>query len=221
MALCFAVLSWTLCLQIFGNPEVPRNYRILQVVGRAPEFKPFTMAKLPAGGALGPKDLYSLCVSQSKHALDELNVALLKNYLAKCSSTKMLKFVEGEYQLESVRPLGRSDFLSRGVGLRLRSMVKPDEFTPPTAFPVVLDVLVPTDASPNESVIGQTFELTRKPHALALIHLRMIRQQDEPAVCVTAVPIAATKLPFGGQDSPPWQVLAHGTVQLEADQPLF
>ena len=36
LALCFAVVSWMVCLHVFGNPEIPRNYEILRKIGRLP-----------------------------------------------------------------------------------------------------------------------------------------------------------------------------------------
>jgi Entner-Doudoroff aldolase len=48
MALCFAVASWLVCLEVFGNPEVPRNYEILRSIGRVPELKLFPAEQ--AGG---------------------------------------------------------------------------------------------------------------------------------------------------------------------------
>jgi hypothetical protein len=59
LALCFAVVSWTVCLHVFGNPEMPRNYEILRKIGRLPELKRYTVLDVPNGNLLDPKGLYS------------------------------------------------------------------------------------------------------------------------------------------------------------------
>ena len=52
LALCFAVASWLVCLEVFGHPEVPRNYEILRRIGRLPELKLFPAGDLPDGVTL-------------------------------------------------------------------------------------------------------------------------------------------------------------------------
>ncbi len=58
LALCFAIVSWFICLQVFGNPEMPRNYEFLKKLGRLPELKRYTVLDVPNGNALSPSELY-------------------------------------------------------------------------------------------------------------------------------------------------------------------
>lgn len=221
LALCFAVMSWVFCLQVFGNPEVPRNYRILQAIGRAPEFKLYPAAKVPNGDAWLPKEVYSRCIPMSQRSLTDLNHALLRNYLMRCANSKMLKLLEGRFRIEAVRKLGAGDFLSHGLGIRMVALEQPDEFTPPAAFPVMVDLLVPTEADPTAIKVGTTLQVARKPHAIAVVHVDIQSIHDDPTVCVTSVPIAAGKLPIGGSGSSPIAVAPHGLISPGPIQPLF
>lgn len=58
LALCFAIVSWAICLHVFGNPEMPRNYEILKKLGRIPELKRYTVLDVPNGNSLSPTELY-------------------------------------------------------------------------------------------------------------------------------------------------------------------
>lgn len=58
LALCFAVLSWTVCLHVFGNPEIPRNYEIMRRLGRLPTLSRYWVLNVPNGNLLDPKGLY-------------------------------------------------------------------------------------------------------------------------------------------------------------------
>ena len=73
LALCFAVVSWTVCLHVFGNPEIPRNYEILRKIHRLPELKRYTVLDVPNGSLLDPKGLYSRFFGLSPDQLTRLN----------------------------------------------------------------------------------------------------------------------------------------------------
>ncbi len=65
LALCFAVISWAVCLQVFGNPEIPRNYEILRKLGRLPQLKRYTVLDVPNGNLLDPKGPSAITASFS------------------------------------------------------------------------------------------------------------------------------------------------------------
>jgi len=192
LALCFAVLSWTVCLHVFGNPEIPRNYDILRKLGRLPELKRHTVLDVPNGSLLDPKGLYSRFFGLSDAQLGRLNPQLVRNYLTNYDRPLALTYIEGDYQVEAVRELGTADFLPSGFAVRARAMVKPDDFTKPAPYPVVVEYLFPTRETAAAGAFHQGDILTVKksPNCAAILQGAKITGGDEPMICLTVIPIA-------------------------------
>lgn len=192
LALCFAVVSWTVCLQVFGNPENPRNYEILRKLGRLPVLKRYTVLDVPNGNLLDPKGLYSKFFGLTPDQVTRVNSQLLRNYLTNFERPLILTYIEGEYQVEKVRELGPSDFLPRGLAVRARAMVKPDDFTKPAPYPVVIEYLFPTKERPKGAPFhpGDTLEVKKSPNCAAIVHADRVLDGDEQVVCLTVIPIA-------------------------------
>ena len=100
VALCFAVASWLVCLEVFGNPEVPRNYEILRSIGRVPELKLFPADDLPDGVTLDAAGLYSRFYPSPNAQLTKFNARMLRNYLTNFDSPEAVVHVGGEYRIE-------------------------------------------------------------------------------------------------------------------------
>ena len=204
LALCFAVISWVVCLLVFGNPEVPRNYEILRKLGRLPVLKRYTALDAPNGNVLDPKGLYSKFYGSTGEPLKKLNAQLMRNYLTNFSSqptekdknkplTELpLTYVEGDYQVEKTRVLGKSDFLPAGFAVRARALVKPDDFTKPAPYPVVVEYLFPTknSAVAGEFHAGDILSVKKSPNCAAIVHVERIAEGDESVVGLTVIPIA-------------------------------
>jgi hypothetical protein len=194
LALCFAVVSWTVCLHVFGNPEIPRNYEILRKLGRLPELKRHTVLDVPNGSLLGPKGLYKKFFDEklSPESLDRLNTIYLRNYLTNFEQPLALTYVEGDYEVEQVRELGASDFLPSGFAVRAHALVKPDDFTMPAPYPVVIEYVFPTleTAAASQFRRGDILSVKKSPNCAAIVHAEKILEGDEPQVCLTVIPIA-------------------------------
>ena len=194
LALCFAVVSWMLCLHVFGNPEIPRNYNILRQLGRLPKLERHTVLDVPDGSVLGPAGLYKKTFDE-KLTPDQrarLNTLLVRNYLTNFEQPLLLTYVEGDYQVERVRPLGNTDFLPAGFAVRARALVKPDAFTKPAPYPVVIEYLFPTDDTSASTRFreGDILTVKKSPNCAAILHIARLRQDDEPLACLTVIPIA-------------------------------
>lgn len=193
LALCFAVVSWTVCLHVFGNPEVPRNYRILKRIGRLPVLERFTVLEVPDGNLFGPKHLYSSFLTKPEKDLDRLNSHLMRNYLTNFGSPLSLTYIEGDYRVEQVRRLGGGeDFLPAGIAVRARAMVKPDDFTKAAPYPVVIEYLYPTEETAAARFFhqGDVLAVKKSPNCAAILHVARVVEDDEQRVCLTVVPIA-------------------------------
>ncbi len=191
LALCFAVLSWTFCLDLFGYPERPRNHGILKKIGRLPELKRYTVLDVPNGNVRDPRMQYSWIMGRSADQLTLLNQQLIRNYLTNFDRPLVVTYIEGDYVIERVRALEPSDFISRGVVVRARARIRPDEFTEPAPYPVVIDYVFPTsEASVDDFRPGDILEVRKSPNCAAVIHADRMDGDDGPVVCLTAAPIA-------------------------------
>lgn len=201
LSLCFAVISWTVCLHVFRNPEMPRNYEILRKIRRLPELKRHTVLNVPNGNLLDPKGLYSRFFPFTADQLARFNTRLMRNYLTNFEHPLALTYIEGDYRIEKVRLLGKEDFISRGFAIRARALVKPDDFTKPAPFPVVIEYIFPT----AETAVAKEFNredlisVRKSPNCAAILHVERILDGDEPLVCLTVAPIAYGPYRVGDQ----------------------
>lgn len=192
LALCFAVLSWAFCLHVFGNPEIPRNYEILRKLGRLPQLKRFTMLDVPNGNLLDPKGLYSKFFALSGDALDRVNAQLMKNYLTNFTRPQALTFIEGDYEVEKIRVLGADDFLAGGFAIRARALVKPDDYSNPALYPVLIEYVFPTKdaAAARDFRVGDLLAVKKSPNCAAIVHAERLKEGDDQVVSLTVIPIA-------------------------------
>lgn len=221
LALCFAVISWTVCLHVFGNPEVPRNYEILRKIGRLPELKRYTVLEVPNGNLLDARGLYKRFFGLTTDDLSRLNPRLIRDYLTNFEQPLSLTYIEGDYQVKEVRELGPKDFITQGFAIRARALVKPDDFTKPAPYPVVIEYLFPT----TESAAAQKFRpddvlsISKSPNCAAIIHIERATDDDDPLVCLTVVPIAYG--PYRVGDNITFSIEPPAEVRPGAKFPLF
>ena len=192
LALCFAIVSWFVCLQVFGNPEMPRNYALLKRLGRLPELKRYTALDAPNGNALLPNELYAKFFGVSDEKRARLNALLLRNYMRNFEKTPLLTYIEGDYQVSDVKRLEPSDFFFPGFAIRAQARVKLDDFTEAVGFPVVIEYIFPTKvgAAPEFFQVGDVLEVTKNPNCAAVVHVSKIIADEEPALQLTVIPIA-------------------------------
>ncbi|MES2997462.1 MAG: hypothetical protein V4733_11695 [Verrucomicrobiota bacterium] len=192
LALSFAVLSWAFCLHVFGNPEIPRNYRILKKLGRIPEMTRYTVLNVPDGDVIDPKLQYAKFVGLSDEDIDRLNSRLVRNYIKNFEQPLLLNYIEGDYQVEKVRKLGPGDFIPHGFAVRARALVKPDTVSKPAPFPVAIEYIYPTDdtAAMEEYRVGDLLQISKSPNCAVLVHVTKMTLDEEPVVYLSVVPIA-------------------------------
>ena len=192
LALCFAVLSWAVCLNVFGSPELPRNYEILSKVGRTPVLHRYTVLDAPNGVGLAPKELYRKYFGYSEQQLAKVNGLLMRNYLTNFGEPQLLTYIEGDYQIGPVRKLSATDFLDPGIVLQAQALVKPDDFTKPVPYPLFIEYVFPTrqaDSAARFSA-GDILSVKKNPNCAAVIHVSKIAHGDESALLLTVIPIA-------------------------------
>jgi hypothetical protein len=191
LALCFAIVCWFVCLHVFGNPEIPRNYQILGKLGRLPVLKKYPITEVPNGSGLSPKELYQRYFGYTEDVRNKANSLLMRNYLTNFDRPLLLTYVEGDYQIEAVRKMGPTDFFNPGIAIRAQAMVKPDDFTKPNPYPVFIEYLFPTaqvDVAASFKP-GEILTVKKSPNCAAVVHIAKIIRDDEPSLLLTVIPI--------------------------------
>ncbi|MEI6673913.1 MAG: hypothetical protein WCO57_01920 [Verrucomicrobiota bacterium] len=192
LALCFAVISWAVCLQVFRNIETPRNYEILRKLNRLPKLKAYAVSNVPTGTALGPKELYQKFFGLSKPDRERANSLLLRNYLTNFERPLLLTYIEGDYQVEKVRVLSAADFFNPGFVVQAQAMVKPDAYSAAAHYPVCIEYVFPTEdvAAAAGFKQGDILGVKKIPNCAAVAHIAKITLDGESALLLTVIPIA-------------------------------
>jgi hypothetical protein len=221
LALCFAIFSWFVCLHVFGNPEIPRNYEILRKLGRLPELKRFTVLNVPNGNLLDPKGLYSKFFALSSDQLKRVNSQLVRNYLTNFNRPLALTYIEGDYQVIKVRELGPGDFLKQGFAVRARALVKPDDFTKPAPYPVIIEYIFPTsdNSAVREFRPDDILSVKKSPNCAAIVHAERLTENDEQVLSLTVIPIAYG--PYRVGDDVTFGIEPPSEIRPEAGLPVF
>lgn len=191
VALCLAVISWFVCLDIFKHIEVPRNYELLRKLHRLPTLQAYAAADVPSGNGLGPKELYHKFFGSSAKDQERFNGLLLRNYLTNFQRPALLTYIEGDYQVTRVRVLGAADFFNPGFVIRAQALVKPDEFTVAAPYPVHIEYMLPTAdvAAAAYFKSGDVLGVRKSPNYAAVVHVGKLSLDGESALLLTVIPI--------------------------------
>jgi hypothetical protein len=221
LALCFAIISWAVCLHVFGNPELPRNYEILRKLGRLPVLKRYTVLDVPNGNAMAPRELYRRYFGYTEEQRIRANTLLMRNYLTNFDRPLLLTFIEGDYRVEDVKRLGKTDFFDPGIAIRARAQVKPDDFTKPLPYPVLIEYILPTRRADLAGLFqeGDILSVRKNPNCAAVVHIDNILEEDEPALLLTVIPIAYG--PYQVGDAEPFLIEPPEFLRPAAGFPVF
>lgn len=221
LALCFAIMSWAVCLHVFGQPEIPRNYEILRKLGRLPILKRYTVLDVPNGNDLAPKELYKRYFGYTDTQRLRVNTLLMRNYLTNFDKPLLLTYIEGDYQVGEVRKLGAKDFFDPGIVIRAQALVKPDDFTKPLPYPVFIEYVFPTNQAGAASSFksGDILSVKKSPNCAAVVHISNITSEGEPALLLTVIPIAYGSYQIG--DTKSFQIEPPGKLRPSDAFPVF
>src|SRR5947199_9564980 len=76
-----AFAAWLLSFYIFGQPERPDSYRLLQKLHKVDPPKRFELTAAPAGEFLTAKQLYDRYAGMGLAELEKKNAELARNYI--------------------------------------------------------------------------------------------------------------------------------------------
>lgn len=190
-------------------------------LGRLPELKRYTVLDVPNGNSLAPRELYRKFFGIKDDDLARLNALLVRNYLTNFERPLMLTYVEGDYQIMEKRPLTADDFLVSGYAIRAKAMVKPDDFTQPAPYPVIIEYVFPTDDRRVGGLFneGDVLTVRKSPNCAAIIHVARVQDGDGPALCLTVIPIAYG--PYHIDDAGSFGIDPPAKIQPGAGFPVF
>lgn len=203
LALCFAMASWLVCLDVFGRPEVPRHYEALRMIGRIPELRRFAPGDAPAGGALDARGLHAKFAALTDEETRMLRARWLRDLIMNFRDPLGTVYIEGYFDIERIRPLTGDDFISSGILIGARAMVKPDEFSSAAPYPVTMDLFLPSEDPRISSLFASGDKLVlAKGHELpVVIGAWRRKEQGATSIQVQVVPLAYAIRGQGGREA--------------------
>jgi hypothetical protein len=113
-ALVFA--CWLGSFYIFGHPEHPKAYRILQKLGKLPSPTRFVVTKAPPGEFLEAQRVFERYSKYTALQMKRENELLFRCYLKNYTETKkVVPYLTGRFVILRAYELQRGDLLSSGV----------------------------------------------------------------------------------------------------------
>jgi hypothetical protein len=202
-ALCFAVLAWVGCLFLFSHPEHPRNYQLLERLGRTPQLTAFTALNAPAGTPANPRSLYRKFLPLTNRQLALLNPRLLRNYIHNFDQPLLNTYIEGEFRIRTVRPLTPGDLFFPGFAVRAQAEVRHHQNQGTAAYPVWIDYLFPTARveAANWFTPGDLILIEKISDCAVVLHASRTTG-DDPQLVLTVVPIACGEHAVGARTFP-------------------
>ncbi len=111
-----AFACWLGSFYIFGHPEQPRAYRILQKLKPLPAPIRFEVTAAPPGEFFGPQKLFERFSKYTRLELERENANLLRDYLKNYRETKKLvTYITGRFNIVETRELTSGDLFTSGV----------------------------------------------------------------------------------------------------------
>jgi hypothetical protein len=219
LALCLVVVSWTFCLEVLNRPEIAGNYQILRKLGRLPQYKAFRQGNAPEGRVLGPDGIYRMFFGLSDGQYGQLNRLFRRNFMANFDEARAVTYVAGEYEVIEAHPFSAEGFMPQGFVVRARAVMTADDFSKPSAYPVIVECLMPT-ADPDAIKAfapGKQLILDKFPHLPVVLEVSRQRIEEEAVVCVTVLPIGYGRFtPDGGRSfelAPPEWIRPEGKLK--------
>ncbi len=178
-----ALAAWLLSFYIFGQPERPDSYRVLQKLHKVDPPKRFELTAAPAGEFLSPKQLYDRYVNMGAAELTQANSELARNYIRNFQQVRgLVPYLVGRYVVMEARELGPSDIFTSGM-VALTAAVDNGE--------VLMEHVYPADAQAlplmkQTLTPGLEIKLERTHDLSAAIHAERL---SDGRIMITAVPL--------------------------------
>ncbi|MBA2623505.1 MAG: hypothetical protein H0U88_07820 [Chthoniobacterales bacterium] len=175
--------AWLGSYYIFGQPERPDSYRILQKLHKIEQPKRFQLTAAPAGEFLSGKQLHDRYSALRPAELAKKNAELARNYIRNFQQVAgLVPYVVGRFTIMEARELGPNDLFTSGMAT-LTSAIDYGE--------LLLEHVYPADAQSvplMKQTLGTGLEIKlERAHDLsAVIHAERLA---DGRVMITTVPL--------------------------------
>lgn len=116
LLVAFAIACWIGSFYIFGHPEKPFSYRVLNKLKKLDPPKRFELTAAPRGEFLKASQIFDRYSRLTPRELEHANEALLRNYLRNYKLTQdLVPYVVGTYNILDSYELTGGDFIGTGV----------------------------------------------------------------------------------------------------------
>lgn len=183
LLIAVAAVSWIGSFYIFGHPEEPFSYRVLQALKKIEAPKRFELTAAPRGEFLSPQALYERYGELGPRELKEVNRTLLRGYIRNYQQTKdLVPYVIGRYTILDSFELGPNDLFTSGVVAVAQANEDPR---------VILEHVFTTPPQNVEALhrmllTGLDLSLQRRMDLSAVVHVDRLR---DGRLKVTAMPL--------------------------------
>ena len=167
-----AIACWIGSFYIFGHPEKPLSYQLLNKVKKLEPPKRFELTAAPRGEFLKPSQILDRYGKLTPRELDRANETLIRNYLRNYFklAQELVPYVVGTYNILDSYELTNADFFKSGVvalaqSKECRQVLLEQVFT---ADPKVVPALHRT------LLTGLDIDLKRENELAAIIHVERL-----------------------------------------------
>src|SRR6266446_5128908 len=178
-----AFAAWLGSFYIFGQPERPDSYRILQRLHKIEAPKRFELTAAPAGEFLNPQQLYERYSGMGSAELARTNAELARNYIRNYQQVRgLVPYVVGRYKIVAARELGPGDVFTSGM-VALTNAVDNGELLMEHLYPANLEVL---PLMKQTLKVGLEIKLERTHDLSSVIHAERLA---DGRILITTVPL--------------------------------
>ena len=157
----FALAAWLGSFYIFGQPERPDSYRILQRLHKIEPPKRFELTAAPPGEFLSAKQLYDRYAAMGSAELAKTNAELARNYIRNYTQLRgLVPYVIGRYTIMEARELGQDDIFTSGM-IALTTSIEHGELLMEHLYPAESDAYSPDERNAQSGLGNKTRTDTR------------------------------------------------------------
>lgn len=174
---------WLGSFYLFGHPEKPQSYRLLQKLNKLDPPMRYELTKAPNGEFLTAKKAYDRFSTLSASEMRRLNEGLIRDYIRNYENTKRsVPYITGRYTILNCYELKESDFFGEGVvavaqAVDVPQLVVEHVYTAPRKVIPVLEQMLAT---------GLNIQLERLTDLAAVIH---VDRTPDGRIQLTVVPL--------------------------------
>ncbi|MDQ2824413.1 MAG: hypothetical protein M3R29_03090 [Verrucomicrobiota bacterium] len=179
----FTFAAWILSFYIFGQPERPDSYRILQKLHKVDPPKRFELTAAPKGEFLDAKTLYDRFSAMGSAELAKTNAELARNYIRNFQQVRgLVPYVVGRFKVMDARALGSYDIFTSGM-VALTNAVEHGELLMEHVYPADAQMIT---LMKQTLTVGLEIKFERTHDLSAVIHAERL---NDGRIMLTAMPL--------------------------------